>query len=194
MELHGKHCLGSETSATGATTFHAQDPATGESLPPVYHEATQAEIDHALALAADAFGEFKSTSREQRALLLEKIADELDGLGDALLWRAHRETALPMPRLGMERGRTTGQLRMFAEVLRQGDYVDARIDHAEPERQPLPKPDVRRMLQALGPVVVFGASNFPLAYSVPGGDTASALAAGCPVVVKRKNLLTSKNQ
>ncbi len=184
MELHGQHCLGSETSAVSAETFHAQDPTTGESLPPVYHEATQAEIDHALALATDAFRVLKSATREQRAMLLENIADEIEALGDTLLERAHLETALPMPRLGMERGRTTAQLRMFAGVLRDGAYVDARIDHAQPEREPVPKPDVRRMLQPVGPVVVFGASNFPLAFSVAGGDTASALAAGCPVVVK----------
>ncbi|MHC4852242.1 MAG: aldehyde dehydrogenase (NADP(+)) [Planctomycetota bacterium] len=184
MELHGQHILGSETAAAGVATFHARSPATGEQLMPGYHEATQAEIDHALALAVDGFAGLKAASREQRAVLLEKIADAIEALGEQLLERANQETALPIPRLTMERGRTVGQLRMFAGVVRDGFYLDARIDHAEADREPLPKPDVRRMLQPIGPVVVFGASNFPLAFSVAGGDTASALAAGCPVVVK----------
>ena len=112
------------------------------------------------------------------------MAAEIEALGDALLARAQAETGLPLPRLTGERARTCGQLRLFAAVVREGSWVDARIDPALPDRQPLPRPDLRRMLIALGPVAVFGASNFPLAFSVAGGDTASALAAGCPVVVK----------
>jgi len=184
MALHGRHILGNETSAAGPATLHGQNPATAEKLEPAYHEATQAEVDHALALAVDANWAFRDTSREERAALLEQIAAEIEALGDPLLERAHAETALPMPRLSMERGRTVGQLRMFAAVLRDGTYVAAHIDHAQPDREPIPRPDVRRMLQPMGPVAVFGASNFPLAFSVAGGDTASALAAGCPVVVK----------
>ncbi|HRE05655.1 MAG TPA: aldehyde dehydrogenase family protein, partial [Opitutaceae bacterium] len=119
-----------------------------------------------------------------RARLLEAMAAEIEALGDTLLQRAHAETGLPLVRLTGERGRTCGQLRLFAQVVREGSWVDARIDPALPTRQPLPRADLRRMLTALGPVVVFGSSNFPLAFSAAGGDTASALAAGCPVVVK----------
>src|SRR5690606_28540093 len=112
------------------------------------------------------------------------IASEIEALGDELLQRAHAETGLPMARLTGERARTTGQLRLFAQLVREGSWVDARIDRALPDRQPLPRPDIRRMLRPLGPVVVFGSSNFPFAFSVAGGDTASALAAGCTVAVK----------
>ena len=123
-------------------------------------------------------------SAESRAKLLEAIADGLEGLGAPLLQRAHQETALPMARLTAERGRMTMQARLFAKVIRDETWLEARIDRAIPDRQPLPKPDVRRMMQPLGPVVVFGASNFPFAISVAGTDTVSALGAGCPVVVK----------
>ena len=116
--------------------------------------------------------------------MLDAIATEIEGLGDVLLDRAHLETGLPLPRLQGERARTCSQLRLFAAVVREGSWLDVRIDTALPDRQPLPRPDLRRMLTPLGPVVVFGSSNFPLAFSVAGGDTASALAAGCPVAVK----------
>ena len=122
--------------------------------------------------------------RVRRAEFLERIADEIQGLGDELIQRANAETALPEARLTGERARTIGQLKMFAGVVREGSWVEARIDRAIPDRKPAPKPDLRRMLIPLGPVAVFGASNFPLAFSTAGGDTASALAAGNPVIVK----------
>jgi NADP-dependent aldehyde dehydrogenase len=133
--------------------------------------------------AAIAFDTYSKLTASKRAEFLETIANNIEALGDELLNVANKETNLPLPRLTGERGRTCFQLRMFATMLRKGDYVDATIDTAVPDKTP-PKPDVRQMLYPLGPVVVFGASNFPFAYSTAGGDTASALAAGCPVIVK----------
>ena len=182
--LNGQQRLGSQLSADSTTTFTGQNPATGESLPTAFHEASEAEIDRALELAAAAYTTFRSTSPEQRAAFLEAIADEVEALGDPLLELANSETGLPLPRLTGERGRATGQARQFAAWTRDGSWLDARIDLPQPDRQPLPKPDVRSLLTAIGPVVVFGASNFPLAISVIGADTVSAFAAGCPVVVK----------
>ncbi len=182
--LLGLSLLAGQTGTTGGTVFHAVDPFTGENLAPDFHEASLAEVDSALNAAAAAFEIYRAVPAETRARLLEAIAVEIEALGDALLQRAHAETALPLPRLTGERARTCGQLRLFAAVVREGSWVDARIDSALPDRQPLPRPDLRRMLIALGPVVVFGSSNFPFAFSVAGGDTASALAAGCPVFVK----------
>lgn len=147
-------------------------------------DATQAEVDAAALAAAESAGRFGRTGPEARAGFLRTIAEELVGLGDAWLDRAGIETGLPRGRLESERSRTANQMRMFADLVEEGSWVDARIDHALPDRQPLPRPDIRRMLHPLGPVAVLGASNFPLAFSVAGGDTASALAAGCPVVVK----------
>ncbi len=147
-------------------------------------DATLADISTAVSNAADAAPAYAALTPAARAAFLEKIAEELLALGDPLIETAQRETNLPRPRLEGERGRTVGQLRLFASVVREGSWVDARIDPALPSRQPLPRPDVRRVLQPLGPVAVFGASNFPLAFSVPGGDTASALAAGNPVIAK----------
>lgn len=184
IKINGRHCIGFSASREGNDVFAACDPATGAELEPSYAEATAAEIDRALALAQSAHASWKRLPRERRADLLEKIADEIEALGAPLLEAANRETALPLPRLTGERGRTVGQLRLFAAEVRDGSWLDARIDRAIPDRAPLPKPDVRSFQQALGPVVVFGASNFPLAFSVAGGDTASALAAGCPVVAK----------
>lgn len=184
MELTGEHFLGQARSRRGSSEFQAVDPVTGEALSPTCVDATTEEIDEALQAAVQAQAGMKALSRAARAEFLERIAEEIEALGDELLHRGSAETALPLPRLTMERGRTVGQLRMFASVLREGSYLDVSIDHAEPEREPLPKPDLRRMQIPIGPVVVFGASNFPLAYSVAGGDTASALAAGCPVIVK----------
>ncbi len=182
--LLGLSLLAGQTGATGGTVFHAVNPATGENLAPDFHEASLAEVNSALNAAAAAFEIYRAVPAETRARLLDTIASEIEALGDALLQRAHAETGLPLPRLTGERARTCGQLRLFAAVVREGSWVDARIDTALPDRQPLPRPDLRRMLIALGPVVVFGSSNFPFAFSVAGGDTASALAAGCPVVVK----------
>jgi NADP-dependent aldehyde dehydrogenase len=141
-------------------------------------------VDHALNAAASAFEAYRNTTGIARAAFLRAAADALENLGDELLHTAARESSLPLARITGERGRTCGQLRMFAAFIEEGSWVDAVIDTALPERQPLPRPDVRRMLVPVGPVVVFGASNFPLAFSTAGGDTASALAAGCPVVVK----------
>ncbi len=184
MELHGKHLIGNSTSTTDRQPFRAFDPTAGQPLEPVFHEATTDEINRACALAASAFDAYRQRSSEQRAAFLERIADEILALGDELIQRAKAETGLGVDRLTGERGRTFNQLKMFAAEIRDGSWVEATIDRALPDRQPLPKVDLRRMLIALGPVAVFGASNFPFAYSVAGGDTASALAAGCPVVVK----------
>ncbi len=184
MPLHGHHLIAARRTCSGLDAFQGVDATTQSALAPHYSEATPAEIDGAVDAAANAFGAFAATAGEERAAFLEAIAAEIEGVGDALLQRAHQETALPLPRLTGERGRTCGQLRLFAAAARAGAWVDARIDPAQPERKPLPRPDVRRMLRPLGPVAVFGASNFPLAFSVAGGDTASALATGNPVVVK----------
>ena len=185
MELHGQNIIGGKSTASaGAKIFSAAAAATGEKLPPVFHEATAAEADEALLLAEKAFEEYRALPPERIAEFLDKCAEEILQLGDELLQRANLETALPEQRLIGERARTVNQLKMFAEIIREGSWLEATIDRALPDRKPQPKPDLRRMLIPLGPVVVFGASNFPLAYSVAGGDTASALAAGCPVVVK----------
>ena len=184
MKLEGKSILAGKIGQTGGVIFRAINPANNESLEPDFHEAHPDEVKEALAHASSTFDEFRSRSYEDRARLLDAIATEIEGLGDVLLDRAHLETGLPLPRLQGERARTCGQLRLFAAVVREGSWLDVRIDTALPDRQPLPRPDLRRMLTPLGPVVVFGSSNFPLAFSVAGGDTASALAAGCPVAVK----------
>jgi NADP-dependent aldehyde dehydrogenase len=184
MELHGKNLIGGSASSEGTTTFRAFDPAQGSEIDPVFTGATVGEVDRAMDLAAGAFPTFRRLAPGDRALFLEAIAKEIEALGDGLIERTSAETGLGKDRLTGERGRTAGQLRMFAALVREGSWVDARIDTALPDRKPLPRPDVRGMLMPLGPVVVFGASNFPLAFSVAGGDTASAFAAGCPVVVK----------
>ena len=184
MTLHGKSLIAGQPLDGGARTFHAISPLANERLEPAFHEVGGAEVDRALVLAEEAFAVFGRAAAETRAALLEKIADEILALGEALLQRAHVETGLPLARLTGERGRTVGQLRLFAEIVREGSWCDARIDTALPDRAPLPRPDLRRMLAPLGPVAVFGSSNFPLAFSVAGGDTASALAAGNPVIVK----------
>lgn len=148
-------------------------------LDPISHDCDEAALRAGLA-----FGPYSALSPARRAAFLDAIAEEIEAVGDPLLQTASEETNLPLARLTGERARTCGQLRMFAALLREGSWVDARIETADPDRPGIPKPDLRRMLVALGPVAVFGASNFPLAFSVAGGDTASALAAGCPVVVK----------
>ncbi|MCA8957185.1 MAG: aldehyde dehydrogenase family protein [Planctomycetes bacterium] len=184
MELDGANRVQGRRSVCGSDTFTAHDPATGRPLPPLFHDATQAEVDAALAGATEAFRKLRRVAATARAAWLRAIAAELEACGEPLLARATAETGLPRARLEGERGRTCGQLRLFAGVVEEGSWVEARVEHALPERGPLPRPDLRRMLVPLGPVAVFGASNFPLAFSVAGGDTASALAAGCPVVVK----------
>lgn len=167
-----------------AAFFQAIEPATGATLPEEFSTASLAEVDQACRRAADAFEIFRATPAAVRAALLRGIADGLEAAAADIIDRAHRESALPLVRLQGEMGRTCGQLRLFATVIEEGSWVDARIDTADPARQPLPKPDVRSMRRPLGPVVVFGASNFPLAFSVAGGDTAAALAAGNPVITK----------
>ncbi len=184
MELHGQNLIAGQTSPGNGTTFRAFDPAKGSPFAPDFHEASENEIAAALQSAQAAFEHHRTSSPELRARFLGTIAAEIEALGDALLERCHQETALPIARLQGERARTCAQLRLFADLVREGSWVDARVDTALSDRKPLPRPDLRRMLQPLGVVVVFGASNFPLAFSVAGGDTASAFAAGCSVVVK----------
>jgi alpha-ketoglutaric semialdehyde dehydrogenase len=168
----------------GETTFESIDPATGTAIAPRFASAGPAEVAAACVLAEAAFESYAATTPEQRAAFLEAIAANILTIKDDLIDRATRESGLPKGRIESETGRTVGQLRLFASVVRQGDWLDATIDPAMPDRQPLPRVDLRRTNIAIGPVAVFGASNFPLAFSVAGGDTASALAAGCPVVVK----------
>ena len=184
MQLQGFNLIGFHTSGQGGTSFQGVDPATGQELGTMYRDATETEIERAARLAEGAFQSYRNVSPQQRATFLDAVADALEGQGERIVKQAHAETALGEGRLHGELARTTGQLRMFAKLVREGSWVDARIDHADPDRSPQPKPDVRRMLKPIGPVAVFGASNFPLAFSVAGGDTASALAAGCPVIVK----------
>jgi alpha-ketoglutaric semialdehyde dehydrogenase len=175
--LTGKSLIACAPSDSSAGRFTARGELAG------FEEASSAHVDRALDAAAQAADAYRQFPAAARAAFLDRIAEELERV-DGLLDAAHRETALPPERLTGERARTAGQLRLFANLVREGSWVDARIDRAIPDRTPLPKPDIRRMLLPLGPVAVFGASNFPLAFSVAGGDTASALAAGCPVVVK----------
>ena len=181
--IDGALLIGGDTRQA-ETRFTAVNPATGETLTPDFSSADADAVAEACALADAAFPAFAATDPETRAAFLERIADNIVGLGDDLIVRAMAESGLPRMRLEGERGRTVGQLKLFAGVVRQGDFLDATIDPAMPDRAPLPRPDLRRVNVAIGPVAVFGASNFPLAFSVAGGDTASALAAGCPVVVK----------
>ncbi len=184
MTLHGKNMIAGKASGEGTPSIRAVNPVTGETLDPAFHEAAPEEIDRAVRAADAAFRANRTRPAEAWAELLERIAGEIEALGETLVERVTAETGLPEGRVRGERGRTTGQLRLFAGVVREGSWVNARIDRALPDRKPVPKPDLRRMLIPIGPVAVFGASNFPLAFSVAGGDTASALAAGCPVVVK----------
>lgn len=164
--------------------FKAIDPSSGSELPGEFYAASLADVDSALELAEKAAGIYRYTDKNTKAAFLRSIAEEINALGDELIERAMAESGLPQARLQGERGRTTGQLNMFADLVEEGSWVEAVIDNALPERKPAARPDIRKMLIPVGPVVVFGASNFPLAFSVAGGDTASALAAGCPVIVK----------
>ncbi len=182
-KLTGTSIIGQSRGTITPNTFHAFDPRTGAEVEPPFHSATMDELDRTASLADAARIPYANIPGSKRAVFLRKIADNIEALGDTLIKRATLETSLPNARFVGERARTCGQLRMFADLLDEGSWVDARIDHALPDRQPVPKPDVRSMLRPLGPVAVFCASNFPLAYSVAGGDTASALAAGCPVIV-----------
>lgn len=176
--------IGGVRSFGGDGMVHSVAAATGDPLEPAFGMGGLADVERAAEFADLAFDSYRRTSPETRALFLESIADEILNLGNELIERAMVETGLPRARLEGERGRTVGQLRLFASVVREGSWLEARIDPALPDRAPAPRPDLRLQKIALGPVAVFGASNFPLAFSVAGGDTASALAAGCPVIVK----------
>lgn len=182
--LTGHNFIGGRRCATGSIVLHSLDAHTGESLPQTFAQATPEEVDQAAAAAAMAFPQYRSLSAERRAQFLEAIADEIDALGDNFVATVCRETALPAARIQGERGRTSGQMRLFATALRRGDFLGARIDRAQPQRKPVPRVDIRQYRIGVGPVAVFGASNFPLAFSTAGGDTAAALAAGCTVVFK----------
>jgi len=183
-ELTGEMLIEGVGVRGGGDEIRGLDPATGDTLAPAYAYGSDEHVRRAARAAAAAFPVYRATGAEQRARFLESIADRLDGLGDELVDRAVAESGLPRPRIAGEVARTSGQLRLFASVLREGSWHGARIDPAQPDRTPLPRPDIRQRMVPLGPVAVFGASNFPLAFSVAGGDTASALAAGCPVIVK----------
>ncbi len=182
--LAGRSIIGNALSKSEGEKFYGVNPSSGKNLEPGFYEASDDDINSAIQWATKAYATYRRKSGSEKATLLDAIADEINALGDDLIRRAMEETGLPEARLIGERARTVNQLRLFASLLREGSWVDARIDLADPERKPLPRPDIRSMLRPLGPVGVFGASNFPLAFSVAGGDTASALAAGCTVVVK----------
>ncbi|MBU8817181.1 aldehyde dehydrogenase (NADP(+)) [Mycolicibacterium goodii] len=183
-DLTGQMLIAGTPVRGAGRQIRATDPQTGAALEPAYAYGDGSHVEAACAAAAGAFGAYRGARIENRARFLETIADNLESIREALVERAHAESGLPVPRLTGEVGRTAGQLRLFAGVLREGSWNQARIDPALPDREPAPRPDIRQRSVPLGPVAVFGASNFPLAFSVAGGDTASALAAGCPVVVK----------
>ena len=184
MTLTGESILAGRRGAGQGMAQYGVDPATGEALAPGYLPSTRAEVEEAVAAAHEAFAVYGNLPGREKGAFLREIAARIESLGAELTERAVRESGLPVGRIQMETGRTCHQLRMFAALVEEGSWVDARLDQPDPQRTPAPKPDVRSMKRPLGPVVVFGASNFPLAFSVAGGDTASALAAGCPVVVK----------
>lgn len=182
--ITGKNYVGSSLTSEGDITYKTLNPKTNLENEIVYHEASNEEIQRAVELSEKAFTSYKNLSGSRKAEFLNAMADEIEALGDLLIKTYCSETGLPAGRAQGERGRTVFQLRSFAEMVKEGTWVEASIDTAIPDRTPIPKIDHRKMLKPLGPIVVFGASNFPLAYSTAGGDTAAALAAGCPVIVK----------
>jgi 2,5-dioxopentanoate dehydrogenase len=184
VKLTGKSILGYSDAEPRGQAFRATAPATGKQIDPQFYSASAEDVNKAALLAERAFPQWSAASGKTKGALLRKIAEKIEALKDELVERVAVETALPVPRIKSELFRTSGQLRLFAQVVEEGSWVEARIDQADPARTPLPKPDVRSFYRAIGPVAVFCASNFPLAFSVAGGDTASALAAGNPVVVK----------
>ncbi|RCS22239.1 aldehyde dehydrogenase (NADP(+)) [Phyllobacterium salinisoli] len=184
MTLSGELLIGGTARRGQSGEIFGYDAATGEKLPGSFGGASASDLEEAAALAWEAFAKFRETGLEERAVFLETIAEQVLSTGEPLVERAMAETGLPRGRIEGERMRTVIQLRMFAAEVRRGAFQELRLDPADPERKPAPKPDLRLRNIALGPVAVFGASNFPLAFSVAGGDTASALAAGCPVIVK----------
>ena len=178
--LKGKHLIAGQW-VDGSAQFH-NTPVEGP--PDAFAVGAPELVDAAAKAAEEAFWTYGYTTRAARAAFLDRIAEEIDARGAEITETGVRETGLPAGRLEGERGRTVGQLRLFARHIEKGDYLDRRHDAALPDRKPLPRPDLRMIQRPIGPVAVFGASNFPLAFSTAGGDTASALAAGCPVVVK----------
>jgi len=184
MTLTGEMLIGARAVRGAESTLHAVNPATGAEMEPAFGGGSAAEVDLACTLAEDAFDTYRAVSLEKRAQFLEAIAQGILDLGDVLVERVMSESGLPRGRVEGERGRTVGQLRLFALLAREGRWLNATLDRALPDRKPLPRVDLRAQKIPVGPVAVFGASNFPLAFSVAGGDTAAAFAAGCPVVAK----------
>ncbi|GGX80388.1 aldehyde dehydrogenase family protein [Massilia dura] len=184
MTITGNQLIGGSDTPGKEATFFAVNPATGEQLSQPFTGAGKTEVELACALAAEAFSTYRHTSLSERASFLEQIAQNILVIGDELIDAAMSESGLPRTQLEGERTRTVNQLNLFAAMVRSGDWLGMRHDPALPDRQPLPRPDIRLRHIGIGPVAVFGASNFPLAFSVAGGDTASALAAGCPVILK----------
>jgi len=182
--IDGKQLISGKSVATGQQNNSSINRALGEPLPYKFYEATSEEINDAVTAATEAFPIFRAVSGIDRANMLDEIANAITQIGDELIELAGLETALPEQRLLGERQRTLGQIKAFSDLLREGRWVDARIEQGDADRKPLPKPDLRSMQTSLGPVAVFGASNFPFAFSVAGGDTIAALAAGCPVIFK----------
>ena len=182
--MHGKNLVNGEWTAKNKTAFKTFNPGMDDANEWIFYEAGTEEIEQAVSAAVRAFEDYKNFSGQQKAAFLEAIAEELDALRSQIVHAYCLETGLPEGRANGELGRTINQLLMFANLLKEGSWVEASIDTAQPDRTPAPKPDIRKMLMPIGPIAVFGASNFPLAFSTAGGDTASALAAGCPVIVK----------
>lgn len=184
MSITGEMLIGATSLRGTETSVRAIEAATGKPMDPPFGGGSAADVERACALAWDAFDTYRETTLAHRADFLDAAAQAILDIGDELIVRAMAESGLPRGRIEGERGRTVGQLRLFASVVREGSWLEARVDPAMPDRNPMPRLDLRQRHVALGPVAVFGASNFPLAFSVGGGDTASALAAGCPVIVK----------
>jgi NADP-dependent aldehyde dehydrogenase len=184
LALTGSMLIGATDVRGAGNEIRGVNPATGEQLEPSYGLGDESDVDRAVSLAWQAFPVYRATSLQARSAFIKTVADNIDALGDTLVTRVVQETGIPEPRVRMELARTTNQLRLFATVVADGRFLGARLDTPNPDRTPLPKPDLRQRKIPLGPVAVFSASNFPLAFSVAGGDTASALAAGAPVVVK----------
>ena len=179
-----KNIIGFSISSEGDSSTQGFNPKTGEPLPGDFSNANYEEVNLAVEKATEAFETYRKISGKKKSLFLNAIADEIENLGELLIERCCAESGLPNARIVGERGRTVGQLRMFANLISEGSWLEASIEIADMERKPIPKPDIRKMLVPMGPVVVFAASNFPLAFSTAGGDTASALAGGNPVIVK----------
>ena len=182
--IEGKQLIGGMLSALGAESFVGINRNNGQKLPYLFYKATKKEVDVAVGTATSAFAACRNKSGAEKAAFLDMIIDEINGISEDLVLMASLETALPEARISGEKDRTINQIKLFSALLKEGHWVDARIETADPSRLPIPKPDTRSMQRPLGPVAVFGASNFPLAFSVAGGDTISAIAAGCPVIFK----------